>query len=463
MLKDYSLHQVFRQISLCSAIVLLSAPSLARAQALTASEADALRAELATVKSQLQRMEKRLDAAALPSPPLAQTQPQPKPSDTARITWRSAPRIAQDGWSFEPIGRLQYDAAYVSRPDGSRDRGFGFSNEARRIRLGGEGTVPGGIGYKLEVELSDNSVDLVDAFVTYQRGRLKLKAGNQNQFQSLDEMIGDTAGSVMERAAFTDAFGFERRLGLSAEYKRGDWLAQAGVFTDSVSSLDNASDGPKGGDENNSYGLDGRIVFAPKLGDLQLHFAGSAHWRDYNRLSDAPIRLTQRPFSHTSNTRVLDTGDIRATSESHGGLEFAGTSGPLYFAAEFQQLRLNRIDGPDLRFNGGYAEVGYFLTPGDNRPYKDGVFQRSTPANPVDEGGIGSVQATVRYDYLDLNSRDIRGGKQNGIIGALVWAPISYLRINLNYARLQYSDRRIIAPAISDDADVVAARIEFDY
>lgn len=441
-------------------------PTTARAQALSATEADALRAELAAVKSQLQRMETRLDAvspAPAPQTATAAKPPAAKP-EAAKISWRSAPRISQGGWSFEPIGRIQYDAAYVSRPAGNRDRGLGFSNEARRIRLGGEGTIPGGLGYKIEAEFSDNTVDLVDAFVTYETGKFKLKAGNHNQFQSLDELIGDTTGSVMERAAFTDAFGFERRLGLSAEYKTGPWLAQAGIFTDSISSLNNASDGPDGGDENNSYGVDGRLVFAPKIGDLQLHFAGSAHWRNYNRLADAPVRLSQRPYTHTSNTRVLDTGGILARSDTHGGVEFAGTGGPLYFAAEYQRLRLDRINGAAPVFQGGYAEIGYFLTPGDTRPYSGGIFQRSTPAKPIDEGGIGSVQATIRYDYLDLNSRNILGGKQNGIIGALVWAPNAYLRLNLNYARMQYSGRTGATPVVPNyGLDIVAARIEFDY
>lgn len=447
------------------------APETAYAQALSAAEADELRAELKTVKSQLQRMEARLDAVAPPvavAAPTALAATAAKPAaakpEVAKISWKSAPRISQGGWSFEPIGRIQYDAAYVSRPAGNRDRGLGFSNEARRIRLGGEGGLPGGIGYKIEAEFSDNAVDLVDAFVTYERGKFKVKAGNHNQFQSLDELIGDTTGSVMERAAFTDAFGFERRLGLSAEYKTGPWLAQAGIFTDSVSSLTNASDGPDGGDENNSYGVDGRLVFAPKIGDLQLHFAGSAHWRNYNRLADAPVRLSQRAYTHTSNTRVLDTGGILARSESRGGVEFAGTSGPLYFAAEYSRLRLDRINGAAPTFQGGYAEVGYFLTPGDTRLYSGGIFQRSNPAHPIDDGGIGSVQFTVRYDYLDLNSQNIRGGKQNGIIGALVWAPNSYLRLNLNYARMEYSGRTAATPVIADyGLNIVAARIEFDY
>ncbi|MDB5715348.1 MAG: phosphate-selective porin [Sphingomonadales bacterium] len=444
-------------------------PNSANAQALSATEADALRAELAAMKSQLERVESRLNTVAPANvTPVTQTASAmpvvPAKAESAKISWRSAPRISQGGWAFEPIGRIQYDAAYVSRPAGNRDRGLGFSNEARRIRLGGEGSIPGGLGYKIEAEFSDNVVDLVDAFVTYETGKFKLKAGNHNQFQSLDELIGDTTGSVMERAAFTDAFGFERRLGISAEYKTGPWLAQAGVFTDSISSLNNASDGPNGGDENNSYGVDSRLIFAPKIGDFQLHFAGSAHWRTFNRLAEAPLRLRQRPYTHTSNSYALDTGNILARSETHGGVEMAGTSGPLYFAAEYQRLRLDRIDGAAPVFQGGYAEVGYFLTPGDTRPYKDGIFQRSSPAKPIDQGGIGSVQATVRYDYLDLNSRNILGGKQNGVIGALVWAPNAYLRLNLNYARMQYSGRASATPVVANyGLDIVAARIEFDY
>ena len=37
---------------------------------------------------------------------------------------------------------------------------------------------------------------------------------------------------LMERAAFNSAFGFERRVGLSATYSGKDVLVQAGVFSD---------------------------------------------------------------------------------------------------------------------------------------------------------------------------------------------------------------------------------------
>ncbi|MBA3834722.1 MAG: porin, partial [Sphingomonas sp.] len=73
--------------------------------------------------------------------------------------------------------------------------------------------------------------------------------------------------SFIERAAFTDAFNFERRVGVSAQWLRNDILLQGGFFTDSVSDLNSI------GDDNDSYGLDTRAVYMPKMGNNQLHFA----------------------------------------------------------------------------------------------------------------------------------------------------------------------------------------------
>src|SRR3546814_10811248 len=59
-----------------------------------------------------------------------------KSADNVQVKWKGAPEISGDGWSFKPRGRLQYDIANVSGPDGLADRGLGFSNELRRARLG---------------------------------------------------------------------------------------------------------------------------------------------------------------------------------------------------------------------------------------------------------------------------------------------------------------------------------------
>lgn len=453
-------------------------PAQASTRPMSEEEAALLREEVALLKARVEQLEKRLaasDAAAATSAPtappaaaVAAAAPSATPAAAEKpplkVDWKGSPRVTQGDRSFKVKGRIQADANYVSTPDGLDDKGLGFSNEFRRIRLGGEGKLGSGFGYKLELELSDNSVDLVDTFVTYEKGPWLLTLGNHNAFQSLDELTGDTSGSVMERAAFTDAFGFERRLGLSAQYRKGPLLAQLGVFTDDIGALANDSDGPAGGDENDSFSIDGRLVYAPKLGETQLHFGASGHWRKLGRVAADPIRYRQRPFVHSSNSRLIGTPELNVREESSQGLEFAAIRGRWHAVAESHWLRASRLNAAPAHFWGGYAEVGYFLTEGDSRAYDNGIFGAARPQRPLGDGGIGAVQLNLRYDYLDLNDVDIRGGTQNGYIAALVWTPIQYLRFNLNYAYLRYTGARALADGQTDyGLHVLGSRFELDF
>lgn len=460
---------------LATLFVTLATPAFA--QDVNHAEADEMRAEIRALRLKLEALEARLGQT--PASPPASDQvaasgdssasaPAAKPAQAGaegtKIDWKGSPRFTQGDKQFKVKGRIQADANVVSAPDSLDDRGLGFSNEMRRIRLGGEGSVGSGFSYKLELELSDNAVDLVDTFVTYKNGPWQVRLGNHNGFQSLDELTGDTSGSMMERAAFTDAFNFERRLGISTEYATGPLLAQFGVFTDDAGALANSSDGPSGGDENNSYGLDGRLVYAPRLGETQLHFGGSAHWRRLGRLEDAGTRYRQRPFVHSTNTRLIGTPSMNVETETHYGLELAAISGRWHGAGEVHALRADRVGLPSVTFRGGYAELGYYLTSGDSRGYKEGIFTSSAPAHPLGKDGVGSIQVNLRYDYLDLDSRDIRGGKQNGYILGLVWSPIQYLRFNVNYALLNYDGATALPSGDTDyNVRVLGTRFELDF
>lgn len=444
-------------------------PTSVFAQAMTSEEARILREQVAALKAQVERLESRLNAvpddpsSPRPLPVIAASSPTqavqfPAKEETV-IDWKGGPLLKHGDASFHLKGRIQYDAALLMTPKGVEDSAKGYSNEFRRLRLGGEGAIGRGFGYKLEVELSDNAVDLVDTFITYERGNWLVTLGNHNAFQSLDELISDTGGAVMERAAFTDAFGFERRLGLSAQYRAGMLIAQAGIFSDSVDSLTN----DENGDDNNSFGIDGRLVLAPTLGTTQLHFAASGHWRDLQALSDTPQRYRQRPYVHSVNTRFLATPAISATGESHYGLEFAGERGAFWWVGEAHWMRVARPVLSDPTFFGAYGEVGYVLT-GERRGYKNGIFGVVKPDRPVGSGGWGALQATLRYDYLNLNDKGIVGGTQNGMIAALVWTPVEFVRFNVNYAHMAYTDAAILAGGRRDyGVDVVGWRAELDF
>lgn len=446
------------RVALAGATAMLAAP-LAAAP-MSEAKAEALREEVRGLRARLAAIEAKLSGA--PSADAAAPAPAKAAQPTTTIGWKGSPQFTSEDRSFKVKGRIQADIGHVSTPKGLNDRGFGFSTEMRRIRLGGEGKLGSGFGYKLELELSDNAVDLVDTFVTWEKGPWQVAIGNQNQFQSLDELIGDTTGSVMERAAFTDAFNFERRLGIAIQFSKADLLLQAGLFSDDIDALANTSDGPEGGDENDSFGIDGRAVYAPRIGGTQLHVGGSAHLRDLNRLADAPIRYRQRPFLHSSNSRPLATPALRVKREFHYGAELAAVRGRWHAAAETHWLKAIG-PGADSSFFGGYAEIGYFLTD-DSRPYRNGIFAGAKPSAPLGKGGIGAVQINLRYDYLDLNDGVVRGGRQNAWFAGLVWTPIDYLRFNLNHGYLDYAGAAIPAGRRRDyGVHVTGARMELDF
>ncbi|MDG2519996.1 porin [Caulobacter segnis] len=460
--------------SAASLACLFAMPAAAAAQAAMtpAEEAAALRSEVEALKARLEAMEARLEALSAPAPspaaptpsaPPAPVQTAAKAEDDLKITWKGSPRFSQDGMTFKAKGRLQFDAGWVGRPDWP-DQSLGYANEARRIRLGGEGSLSKDFGYKLELEFSDNGVDLVDTFVTWNVAGWLLTLGNQNPFQSLDELTGDTTGSFMERAAFTDAFAFERRLGLSGQRRSGDWLLQAGVFSDDIDSLSSDGEDSPAGDENDSIGLDGRVVYSPRVGDSQIHLAASAHWRDRRRLDSETVRYRQRPYLHVTDTRLISAGPLRVDEEFTHGVEAALITGPWHAVAEGHWLNADRFDDPDARFFGGYLEIGRFLTPGDTRAYKNGIFDRSTPVRPWGEGGWGSLQASLRYDYLDLDSGAIRGGRQHAGLAALIWTPVDNLRFNLNYGLIHYEGASPLLDGRRDyNVHVGGARVELDF
>ena len=368
------------------------------------------------------------------------------------ITFKGAPLIEfENGWSFKPRGRLQFDTGFVLAPKTSQAPD-GFGAEVRRARLGLEGTVPGGFGYKLEVDFAGNEVEVADALLFYADNGLSITAGHQNNFQSLEELSSSLHLSFIERAAFTDAFAFTRRLGVSMQYQTGDVLLQAGAFNDTISRL-----------PDKTYSFDGRAVWLPKIGDAQLHVGGSVHYTNLD--SESALRDRQRPLVHFTSTRFLDTRTIEATHELSYGAEFAYISGPFHATGEAYWQNIYRRDLPDPRFFGGYAETGLFLTRGDTRGYKRGQFDRIRPTAEVSEGGIGAWQIVARYDYLNLNDAGIVGGKQNAYLLSLVWTPTDFTRLLLNYGRLAYDDAIFpLADGSTDySVDTVGVRAQVDF
>jgi len=441
------------------------------------SEVDQLKAEIEALKAAIQALsdkveqqstkseevENKVEAAKIAADnaqesvnTVAAAQASASPID---VEWKGAPKIkGEGGWSFKPRGRVQVDVATVDAPSGVSDPGLGFSNELRRVRLGAEGTVPGGFGYKVYGDIASGGFTLNDAFFYYKKNGLKLSFGHLNNFQGLEELTSSNDTSFIERAGFTDAFNFERRVGIAAEYTTSNILLQGGVFTDNNEDLND--------DGNNAIGLDGRFVYFPKIGDTQLHFGGSAHWRD---LGDAitEVDFRQRPLVHPTDIRFIDTDDISdSEEETNFALEAAVVSGRFHAQAEASWHTVTRSAGfENPTFFGGAIEAGFYLT-NDTRTYKNGVFKGIKVKNPVGQGGWGALQFNVRYDRLDLTDADIIGGTQDSLQASLIWNPVNHVRFLINYGYLDYTD---VIPSLANGTEtdfsvnVVGARAQINF
>ena len=427
-----------------------------RAQmAAMAARIDALESELAEAEAEAESASAAASAAneaAVAASAMA-SEAHAKADKMPAIAFKGAPEIkGEGGWSFKPRGRLQYDAGFTSAPS-STGASDGFGNEVRRARLGVSGDMPGGFGYKFEVDVAGSDLTVTDAIISYKDGKTKISAGQFNNYQSLEELTSSLHTSFIERAAFTDAFGFERRVGLGAEFSGDTVRVQAGLFTDNMDDL-----------SNKNWGADARIVANPKVGDATLHLGASVHYTDLE--SGESVRYRQRPLVHFTSERFINTGNLDASSEFGLGVEGAVIAGPFHAVAEGYWQNVNMPVGmDDPTFFGGYIEGGYFLTKGDTRGYKSGKFDRTKPANPVGEGGIGSVQLNLRYDYLDLTDNGVIGGTQDGLFVSLVWKPTDYTMLLANYGKLSYDDA--VFPTAGGDTsysvDSFGLRAQIDF
>lgn len=377
-------------------------------------------------------------------------------ADQAATEAKPEKKKDEGGFQLKPRWRAQYDNGKVSVPDNVNAPGMGWNDMIRRAYVGVDAKFGGGFSSRVELELAGEDPEFTDAYIAYDTKNLNVTVGQQKFFQSLDDMTSDLNTSFAERAAFTQAFGFTRRLGLSASVKKDDLLFQAGVSTEPLIGLNDVKD--------NSIGVDGRVVWAPKMGKTQLHLGASAHWRDRNDLVSETVRYRARPFVRTTDTRFVSTPRLIVEKELGYGVEAGAVMGRFHATGEAYWVRPDVPAAENPNLWGGYAEAGVFLT-NDSRPYKGGTWGTIKPKHAFGSGGIGAVQLNARYDYLDLNSAGITGGQQKSLMGSLVWTPIENIRFSGNYARLKFNDAVIAATNGDRDysADAFLFRFQIHY
>jgi phosphate-selective porin OprO and OprP len=443
----------------------------------------------------------------------------------ATPTWKGAPQWtdADDGWSFKVRGRLMLDAAYAGEPDNYvANRNLGFNTRIRRFRIGVEGAIPGGFGYKAEVDYANSTVGFGDVILTYAPANKpwSWSLGNQESLDGMEQQSSSRWASFIERSQGNDAFGNTRRLGMVAGLKSKDGLIRFDTGLFAAHSIDGSFD-------NDGWIGAARATWTPFAFNGFIHLGVNAQHREFQSNDNgvasnsvgAPstnqiARYRARPFLQTTDVRFVDTGNFAAKSDNIFGVEAYGVFKSLHLGGEWQVTKVKSYDPGDIQigrdafaggsvvtptgdpsFFSGHFEVGYFLT-GETRGYKNGQWDRTKVLNPFNKGGWGALQVIGRVDYLDLTtnklrdarttnfatgatslatsaSRQGRGGTQTGYLLGITWIPTDYVRFLVNYIHTEVKGGPLAAATnplstarIEDrkfSTDAIAVRAQFDF
>ncbi|NNC38818.1 MAG: hypothetical protein EX271_05875 [Acidimicrobiales bacterium] len=374
----------------------------------------------------------------------------------------SSTAFAQDDFTFKFGGRIQIDHAIID----SDVAGLDYSDtELRRARLNVSGNVTKGLKYKVELNTnSSERVNFEDAYLEWKPdgSNWKFKAGQFKTPNSLDEQTSSRFISTLERAAFTDAFEFNRRIGASVSTSGSNYTFTAGAFGDNLLNFN----------DQQSTAFAARGTFNPvKTDDTLVHLGASVRYRD-QKDDASDLRYRQRPFTHIPS-RIISTGRI-AQSDMFYGAEAAAIYKNLWVSGEYGITDANcDACASDPSLNGGYIEAGVFLN--GKKTYKGGKFNRPKVDSSLTNGGIGAISLVARYDTIDLADTSVNGGDLDSKIIGIDWWPTKNTRVGINYfdssANLGTSTSGldsdfaalVVAGAPKESVSGFVARVQYDF
>lgn len=434
-----------------------------------------------------------------------------KPGDEHLLQMESGDGL----FKFFVGGRLQIDGTWLSTTDRVQapraQGGIGDVQDAvnfRRARFDFGGTFYKNIDFLMEwdfintVNAERNGAPLpvntpapTELWVTFKDipyvGNFRI--GNQKPQISFEHLTSSRFLNFMERSLAFDAFaenqnnGFEPGAVFFNQFLEKRLYGSVGVYKNTRNIFGwNTGDG--------EYDVTGRVAFLPvweNEGEQLVHIGLGASHRD---LDDHQERLRARLMVRDGPAVLHNiVAEARMMGESRDMVvpEFVVVNGPFTFQTEYYAtwVRGTTIppDGPGQRLNlgttfyeGGYFEALYFLT-GEHKSYNRNsfAFSRVTPKsnfrgfnwnhsgnNDECDGcnggghGWGAWEIGLRYSWLDLDNRGVKGGMAQDVTIGLNWYLNPYMKWQWNYTCLY---RNAPNPVHDGYVHGFGTRLAFDF
>jgi len=339
-------------------------------------------------------------------------------------------------------GRIQMDGAFYSGGDFQPlANGVGF----RRVRLNTNASFGKNLSGKVEMDLAGGAFTLKDCFIKYDfLNGLNFRLGNFQEGFSMLTMTSSGDFLFIEHPNVVSAFSPEYHIGVQGAYQKNQFLGQAGVHfqkingsTEKTNVDDNLT---KGQDEGISYTL--RTVWMPfsKSKNGGFHLGVAASYRtpktDIGAGKTNTVRYSTSSLSGIDKVKFMDTNYI--TNVNHDWLfggELAAYSHALRFQSEYMLNQTHRMgDLATEKFNGYYAEVACMLFGGEQKY----VASKGAFTQPSCGKEWGDIEVAARFDRLDMNGTNVKGGQSNGYTLGVNYYASKNLKFQLNYSYVDH-------------------------
>lgn len=299
----------------------------------------------------------------------------------------------------------------------------------------------GGMGKDISValglgfEAQKSQVNVEDAYVTYTGYKglgenFHVSIGKVNPSFCLENHSSGKWIPFLERSSVTTAFRPDAGLGISVNKWQDDYSINATITQPKPN---NTTTDEKGTTVKHSDRLqyNARLTKAHFFGDNKLIEGGIfGHFKDdgHNGLefSTGPEAKARHATDMLLNTTVNPGGDsgkktmIKAKNHYTVGAELLGQDGPLSGEVEYQHTKVNRDKaqlGGNLNFKGYRSNINYVLT-GESRNFKS---SNGTLGQVIPNNDSGAWEVSGRYDYLNLNDKNVVGGAAHHMGVAATW------------------------------------------
>lgn len=367
---------------------------------------------------------------------------------------------ADGSFSFKPRGRMIED---VSTTMGSRYDGRNITTTgARALRLGIEGAVGTHFIYQFEMDFSENTADVVTAYVGWRNhlfGKIDydVRLGHLVNDRSFEGITGSDSTPFHDRNVVANAIVPQRGYyGLGGQIRvfGPNWHFSTQLTGDRI-------------DGDQSVG-DGRTVIVrshwnPIKSKIGLIHLGA--WMFDEHLSSKQRSLTRGTVigGRFNSALRVQMGPLDGGTGTTGyGAELGGYLGPLWVMGEAGHRTARRIDAPSMQTDAWSVSGGYFLT-GELPPYnpRTGQFDQPKVKRPVFTGGPGAIEVTARYENLHFTHIPTPGEGWEATLG-VNWYLNSFTRVMFNATHWN-TDNQGGAYIGEDDGETYATRIAVSF